>query len=62
MSAKEIELSPEAVRVLLAMADTADMDYINEKRLARQLKMSVKEVRHHLKVLAAFGLVQGWVR
>jgi hypothetical protein len=58
MSGKEIELTPEAARVLVAMVDTADMDYLNEKRLARQLKMSVKEVRHHLKVLAAFGLVQ----
>jgi hypothetical protein len=58
MSGKEIELTPEAARVLVAMADTADMDYINEKQLTRQLKMSVKEVRHHLKVLAAFGLVQ----
>jgi DNA-binding GntR family transcriptional regulator len=41
----------------MALYDTAGMD-LNEKRLARQLKMSVKEVRHHLKVLAAFGLVQ----
>jgi predicted ArsR family transcriptional regulator len=58
MSGREIELTQEAARVLVAMADTAEMDYINEKQLARQLKMSVKEVRHHLKVLAAFGLVQ----
>ncbi len=58
MSGREIELTPEAARVLVAMAGTAEMAYINEKQLARQLKMSVKEVRHHLKVLAAFGLVQ----
>ena len=58
MSGKEIELTPEAARVLMALYDTAGMDYLNEKRLAPQLKMSVKEVRHHLKVLAEFGLVQ----
>jgi predicted ArsR family transcriptional regulator len=59
MNGKEFEVTPEAVRVLVAMANTADMDYLNEKQLARRMKMSVKEVRHHLKVLAAFGLVQG---
>jgi hypothetical protein len=58
MNGREIELTPEPARVLAAMADTAGLDYLNEKRLARQLKVSVKELRHHLRVLAVFSLVQ----
>jgi hypothetical protein len=55
MSGREIQLTPEVVRVLAALHGTAGMDYINEKQLARHLKMSVKEVQHHLKC-SVFGL------
>lgn len=45
MSGKEIELTPEAARVLMALYTRPGMDYLNEKRLARQLKMSAPDPR-----------------